>query len=102
MSTDFESSSVAVDGTAISWLVSTALSRAEKTTAVTRVRYLEGELFDDAGQIRRRVTAAQAEEIVTQINDLRRALGWLEVDLDGQWRWPESAGAGSTSHQRVA
>jgi hypothetical protein len=102
MSTDFDPSSVAADGTAISWLVSTALSRAEKTTAVTKVRYLERELFDDAGHIRRRVTAVRAEEIVTQINDLRRALGWLEVDLDGQWRWPESADAGSTSHQRVA
>jgi hypothetical protein len=22
------------------------------------------------------------------INHLRRALGWLEIDLDGRWRWP--------------
>jgi hypothetical protein len=66
------------------------------------VRYLERELFDDSGHIRRGVTPARAEEIVALINSLRQALGWLEIDLDGRWRWPATAGAASTSGQRAA
>jgi hypothetical protein len=101
-STDFDPSRAEVDGPAISCLVSTALSRAEKTTAITKVRYLERELFDDGGHVRKGVVAAQADEIVGLINDLRRALGWLEVDLDGRGRWPANAARGSTTCQRVA
>jgi hypothetical protein len=101
-STDFDPSSAEVDGPAISCLVSTALSRAEKTTAITKVRYLKRELFDDGGHVRKGVVAAQADEIVGLINDLRQALGWLEVDLDGRWRRPANAARGSTTCQRVA
>jgi hypothetical protein len=66
----------------------TVLSAAEKTTAIAEVRYLEGQLFDDDGHVRRRTDRATADRTVTRINELRRALGWLEVDLDGRWRWP--------------
>ena len=69
-------------------LISRVLPPAEKTAAITRVRYLERELFDDSGHIRRRITRATAEEMVVLINDLRNALGWLEIDIDGHWRWP--------------
>jgi hypothetical protein len=101
-STDFHPTSAAVDGPATSCLASTALSGAEKTTAVTRVRYLERELLDDDGHVRRGVTEARAGEIVSLLNDLRRALGWLDVDLDGRWRWPAGVGGKSTSRQPVA
>jgi hypothetical protein len=101
-SIDFDPSGAAVDGPPISCLGSTALSRAEKTAAVTKVRYLERELFDEDGRIRRGVSAARADEIVDQINDLRQTLGWLEVDVDGQWRWPANVGVRTTSHKRVA
>jgi hypothetical protein len=77
-------------------------SAAEKTAAVAKVRYLERELFDDDGHIRKRVTAARADEVVAQINHLRQALGWLEINLDGRWRWPASTGAASAARQRVA
>src|SRR5262245_50927591 len=97
MSTDLNPSSTAVEERAAYRYVSTVLPRAEKTAAVTRVRYLERELFDDSGQVRRRVSPARAEETVAQINDLRQALGWLEIDLDGRWRWPENAGVASAS-----
>jgi hypothetical protein len=73
----------------LTWgLSSAALQPADKTAALTRVRYLERELFDDGGHLRRRITPERADETVARINHLRRALGWLEIDLDGQWRWP--------------
>jgi hypothetical protein len=92
-STDLSPSSIAVEDRAPDRMVSTVLPRAEKTAAVAKLRYLERELFDDGGHVRRGVTPARAEGIVVLINDLRRALGWLEIDLDGRWRWRASAGA---------
>jgi hypothetical protein len=94
--TDLNLSSTAVEDRTTQRMVSTVLPRAEKTAAVTKVRYLERELFDDNGHIQRAVGRARAEEIVELINDLRRALGWLEIDLEGGWRWPASVGAAST------
>jgi hypothetical protein len=75
-------------------LSSTALQPAGKTAALTRVRYLERELFDDSGHLRRGVTPEHADETVAVINHLRRALGWLEIDLDGRWRWPGTPDGG--------
>jgi len=69
-------------------LVSPTLQPADKTAAFTRVRYLERELFDDGGQLRRGVTPERAGETVARINHLRRALGWLEIDVEGRWQWP--------------
>jgi hypothetical protein len=75
-------------------LSTTALQPADKTAALTRVRYLERELFDDSGHLRGRITPERADETVALINHLRRALGWLEIDLDGQWRWPVTSDCG--------
>jgi hypothetical protein len=63
------------------------LTGQEKTAAVTRVRWLEHQLFED-GQVRRRITRETAQAIVDELNQLRAALGWLEIDLEGRWRWP--------------
>jgi hypothetical protein len=65
-----------------------ALAPAEKTAAVTRVRYLERQIFDDDGYPRRNVKEPVLDEVVGQINQLRHCLGWLEIDLHGRWRWP--------------
>jgi hypothetical protein len=102
MSTDLNPASSAVEDPTTLPMASTALPAADKTAVVTKVRYLECELFDENGDIRRRVTPARAKEIVALINDLRHALGWLEIDSDGRWRWPGCVGAASTSRQRVA
>ena len=64
------------------------LTSQEKTAAVARVRWLEQQLFDGDGQVRRRVSRDQAQTIVDELNELRATLGWLEVDLAGRWRWP--------------
>ena len=66
---------------------SAGLSGPAKTAAVTKVRCLEHELFED-GHVRAGVTPKTALEVIDELNQLRAALGWLEVDLDGRWRWP--------------
>ena len=102
MSKDCNPSITAVEDRASHPTIPTFLTAAEKTAAVTKVRYLERELFDGGGHIRRGVTPARAEEIDALINDLRRVLGWLEIGLDGQWRWPASAGTAFAERQRIA
>jgi hypothetical protein len=87
-------------------LVGPTLQPADKTAAFTRVRYLERELFDDSGQLPRGMTPERARETVARINHLRRALGWLEIDVEGRWRWPDEsdqrdATPGLTSLQRA-
>jgi hypothetical protein len=77
-------------------LSSAAWKPADKTAALTRVRYLERQLFDDSGRLRRGITQERADETVAVINHLRRALGWLEIDLDGQWRWPATSDRGES------
>ena len=88
MTTGCNPTSVAATEDGTYRLISTVLPPAEKTAAITKVRYVERELFDDSGHIRRGINRATADEMVVLINDLRHALGWLEIDLHGQWRWP--------------
>ena len=51
----------------------------QKVAAIAKVAYLEHALVD--------CDRADRDGLVSQINELRHALGWLEVDLDGRWRW---------------
>jgi hypothetical protein len=45
------------------------------------IRELQRAVFADGSE---QPNAAALEHL----NDLRTALGWLEVDASGQWRWP--------------
>lgn len=63
------------------------LTRRQRVAAVAKVRCLEHQLFD-GDRVRRSLSRHTAEGIVAQINELRHALGWLEIDLEGHWRWP--------------
>ncbi len=65
-------------------------SPAETAAAITRVQFLERETFVDGGHLRGGVDRSAAELTVAEINELRHLLGWLEIDLHGQWRWPVS------------
>jgi hypothetical protein len=68
-----------------------AMTPRQKVAAIAKVQCLEHDLFDD-GRIRRELSPADAGEMVARINDLRRSLGWLEIDLEGHHRWPEPVG----------
>jgi hypothetical protein len=65
----------------------------QKVAAVAKIQCLEHDLFED-GHVRRDFTVETAGDIVARINELRRSLGWLEIDLEGHHRWPEAAAAG--------
>lgn len=60
------------------------MSPRQKVAAVEKVRLLEQDL-----------SCGDASGVVAEINELRHALGWLEIGADGQWRWPSAA---SNSH----
>ena len=63
------------------------MTAAQKVAAVAMVRCLEHNLFD-RDRVRWTLSRDQAELMVAKVNDLRRALGWLEINTDGNWRWP--------------
>jgi hypothetical protein len=66
------------------------MTPSQKVAAVAKVRCLEHTLLE-GDRVRRDLGRARAEELLETINDLRRALGWLEIDPAGQLRWPRSA-----------
>jgi hypothetical protein len=63
------------------------LTPEKKTAAITRVRGLERDLFD-GGPACRQLSGGGDETVIAELNQLRAALGWLEIDGDGRWRWP--------------
>ena len=66
-------------------------SRPDKIAAITRVNYLERLLFDGDGRLRRRTSPERADELLWAINNLRRQVGWLGLDLQHHHRWPDNA-----------
>lgn len=77
----------------------TALTPRQKVAAVAKVRCLEHDLLEGS-RVRRELNREAVLELVGTINQLRRALGWLEIDLEGHLRWPplaDSSGPSSTS-----
>jgi hypothetical protein len=66
-----------------------ALTPAEKTAAITKVRCLEHDLFE-GGRVSRRIGRHRAEAMIVELNHLRDVLGWLEIDVEGCWRWPHT------------
>jgi hypothetical protein len=65
-----------------------AMTARQKVAAVAKVRCIEHDLFDGE-KVRRDLSRAEVEERIGRLNHLRRALGWLEVDLEGRLRWPQ-------------
>jgi hypothetical protein len=65
------------------------LCRPERSAAITRVDRLERLLFDGNGHPRRRINPERADELLCAINQLRRQLGWLSLDMQHQYCWPD-------------
>jgi hypothetical protein len=73
-----------------------AMNPAQKVAAVAKVRCLEHDLYNGDG-VRRRLDRREAEHMLIELNQLRLALGWLEVDGSGQLRWPHKVGTNTTA-----
>ena len=67
-----------------------SLAPKEKAAAVTKVRCLDHELFD-GDHVSRELSREAAEAVMVELNQLRTSLGWLEVDVQGHWRWPHDS-----------
>jgi len=65
------------------WVGPDGLDPRQKVAAVARVRCLERDLFE-GGRIRRGLGENAVDQILANINELRHALGWLELDVEGQ------------------
>ena len=65
------------------------LPLAQRSAMAGRVTSLEGRLFDHDGHVRRGLDAELVDGLLTQINELRRDLGWLSLDRHHQPIWPE-------------
>jgi hypothetical protein len=65
------------------WMGPGGLDARQKVAAVAKVRCLEHDLFE-GGRIRRGLGQKAVDDILTEINDLRSALGWLELDIEGR------------------
>jgi hypothetical protein len=66
-------------------------SRPDQIAAVLRVNYLERLLFDGYGHRRQPTSPERADELLCTINDLRRQLGWLRLDMQHHLCWPDNA-----------
>ncbi len=65
------------------------LPLAERRIAAQRVVQMEGRLFDGEGHQRSSLSEEAAGALLSEINDLRRDLGWLRLDRRHQPVWPE-------------
>jgi hypothetical protein len=63
----------------------TRMTAPQRVAAVAKVRCLEHDLFD-GDRVRRALSRDQAVHLVTKINDLLKALGWLEINSEGKRR----------------
>ncbi|HET7739067.1 MAG TPA: hypothetical protein VFL67_00270 [Mycobacterium sp.] len=75
------------------WMGPEGLNARQKVAAIAKVRCLEHDLFE-GGRIRRGLGQKAVEDLLEEINDLRAALGWLELDLEGH--------VGRSQVQRIA
>lgn len=62
--------------------------RPDQSAAITKVNDLERLLFDGDGRLRRHTSPERADELLSAINDLRRQIGWLGLNLQHHHCWP--------------
>lgn len=66
-----------------SWVGPEGLDPRQKVAAIAKVRCIERDLFE-GDRIRRGLGRDAVDEMLSRINDLRSALGWLELDIEGR------------------
>jgi hypothetical protein len=64
------------------------LPLAQRTVVVGKVTSLEARLFDRDGHLRQGLSDELVDTLLSEINDLRRDLGWLRLDRHHQQVWP--------------
>ncbi len=64
------------------------LPLAQRSGLATRVALLEGRVFDEDGHLRQGLSDEAVRTWLGEINDLRRDLGWLTLDLRHDYVWP--------------
>jgi hypothetical protein len=64
------------------------LPLAQRSRTATKVARLEGRLFDDEGHLRQGLSDKAVNRRLGEINDLRRDLGWLSLDVHHHYVWP--------------
>ena len=64
------------------------LPLAQRSGMARKVELLEGRLFNDEGHLRLGLSDEVATARLGKINDLRRDLGWLWLDLHHDYVWP--------------
>ncbi len=69
------------------------LSGPDKVAAIAQVNHLESLLFDDEGRLRHRTNPERANELLGAINNLRRQLGWLCLDMAHHQCWSDDVPA---------
>jgi hypothetical protein len=68
--------------------VARRLPLAQRSVTAAKVAVLEGRLFDGQGHPWPGLSDRAATDLLGEINDLRRRLGWLALDLDHHHIWP--------------
>jgi hypothetical protein len=68
--------------------VARRLPLAQRCVMAGKVAILEGRLFDVEGHARPGLSVEVATTLLGEINDLRRHLGWLALDLGHHHIWP--------------
>ena len=68
--------------------VARRLPLAQRSLIAGKVAMLEGRLYDGEGHQRPGLSDEMATTLLGEINDLRRHLGWLALDLDHHHIWP--------------
>ena len=71
-----------------SYGIARRLPLAQRSLTARKVALLEGRLFDDAGHLRQGLSDEVTSTRLVEINDLRRDLGWLSLDLHHDYVWP--------------
>ena len=63
------------------------LGLAEKLSLSGRLRHLDGRLFDGDGHVRPGIDERRADSLLAEINEIRRALGFIPIDRNHQHSW---------------